>query len=76
MAPKGAKVPRWHRFNLIPTRDVVGLARGQEYEDKMICWTIANGDVSTYESLYWERPAYDVFELYGLHKAGTFVSND
>ncbi len=60
---------RWHTFNLIPTEESHGRAKGQEAYHKMICYLVADGVPSEVTRLYTERPLSEVWEMYGLKKA-------
>jgi hypothetical protein len=57
----------WNAFNLVPTVESDGMAKGMEWNHKIFCQYAANGNFQDYERLYKEVPASDVFDyLTGL----------
>lgn len=63
---------RWHTFNLIPTVESHGHAKGQEAYHKMICYLVADGVPSEVTRLYQDVPLSQVWEFYGLKKAASW----
>ncbi|HRK05225.1 MAG TPA: hypothetical protein PLW14_09030 [Chlorobiota bacterium] len=63
---KKTQKQKWSPFDMLPHPERYGYDVKAEYEDKMLCWHLANGRTDEFERLYAALPASQVEELYAL----------
>ena len=66
------KEGKWNVFNLVPDEERYNQTLAIEYNHKLICEFVAQGNHETWHKLYYETLASDVWDYLALRKAVTY----